>query len=57
MDVYAYEVLELSLSYFMYMKCDGCICFFIIGVIIEITPRSLVKMSSVLVRPKEVITL
>lgn len=53
-DIYAYELLELSLIYFMYIKCDECICFFVIG---EITPRSLVKISSVLVRLKEVITL
>jgi len=42
------------LIYFIFMKCGGCTYFFIIG---EITPSSLLKITSVLVRPKEVIKL
>lgn len=46
--------MKLRLIYFIFMKCGGCTYFFIIG---EITPSSLLKITSVLVRPKEVIKL
>lgn len=46
--------MKLRLIYFIFMKCGGCTYFFIIG---EITPSSLLKITSVLIRPIEVIKL